>query len=61
MKPTISILDPRFKYRDSASTSVQDTWRRFRKQQDAVKAKRVAEATAELKSVIAIFDSKRKA
>lgn len=29
-KPRISILDPRFKYRDSSHTDVSKTWRRHR-------------------------------
>lgn len=28
MKPTRSILDPKFKYRDSANTDVRRTWKR---------------------------------
>ncbi len=58
MKPTISILDPRFKYRDSASTSVADTWKRHRASIAAQKAKRSAEASADLKAVIDIFNTR---
>ncbi len=29
-KPRMSILDPRFKYRDSSQTDVRKTWRRAR-------------------------------
>ena len=44
MKPPRSILDKRFRYVPSASTSVADTWRRFgwHPQREAKRKQRVA-------------------
>ncbi len=51
-----SILDPKFRYTSSVATDIRKTFVRFRKQTEAARAKRSAEASADLNAVIDIFN-----
>jgi len=55
VKPRLSCLDRRFKYRDSANTDIRETWARARRREQllralaAKRAKRPAENVVPLK------------
>ncbi len=53
-----SILDPTFRYTPACATDVAKTWARHRASIAAQKAKRSAEASADLKAVIDIFNTR---